>query len=59
MDSEKYHADVVRLSIQFEEHQRQRPQLFHFKYAQVLAASQDDQGGELKQTGKKPELRTP
>src|SRR6266851_1173507 len=50
IESEKYHADVVGLSIQFEKHQRQGSQLFHLKYAQVLAASQDDQGSELKKT---------
>ena len=27
IDSEKYHADVVGLSVQFEKHQRQGPQL--------------------------------
>src|ERR1700691_2075523 len=51
IDSEECHADVVGLSIQFEKHQRQGPQLFHLKYAQVRAASQDDQGGDLKEAG--------
>jgi hypothetical protein len=46
IDPEKYHADVVGLSIQFEKRHRQRPQLFHLKYAQVRPASQDDQGAD-------------
>ncbi len=36
--------------IEFEKHQRQGPQLLQVKYAQVLAASQEDQGSELKET---------
>jgi hypothetical protein len=51
IDAEKYEADVDALTIQLEKQNCQRPQLFHLECVQVLAASQDDKRGELKEAG--------
>src|SRR5215472_6898112 len=47
--SEKYQSDVPGLSTQVEKHQRQGLQLLHVKPVRVRAASQDDQGCDLKE----------
>ena len=54
MESEKYQADIGGLHLQSEKHERQRPQLFQGEYAQVLRASQDDQGCEMKEETEGP-----
>src|ERR1700730_17850575 len=48
-ESKKYEVHIGGLGIQVEKHQRQSLPLFRRKYAQVVASSQDDQWGALKE----------
>ena len=55
MEPKKHEGDHGGLLIQSDKHEGQRAQLFHREYAQVLRASQDNQGGELKDHAEGPD----
>lgn len=54
MEPEEYQADVADLTTHFQEHERQRLQLFPGEYAQVLRASQKDKQGGIKEAAQSP-----
>src|SRR5712692_5582210 len=52
IESEKYQGDRGAMVIHLKKEERQRLQLFRAKYAQVVGASQDEQGGDKKEAAK-------
>ena len=52
IESEKYQGDRRAMVIHLKKEERQRLQLFRAEYAQVVRASQDEQGGDKKEPAK-------